>query len=141
MANEFNYISKVPAIITVFIYNEVGDKLSYSISCTDKSSTGTLIYTGNFPDNIAPGRYSIRYFSGSTNDLNNVVKEEYILWDGDNAITGLTTLEKLMIKELHQIEGLDSTNPLTVTKTTREVGNIKQIYEGDRQNFTIATRK
>lgn len=45
-----------------------------------------------------------------------------------------------LIKELHQLQGLDSTNPLTVTPTARSAGSISQTISGDGENVTIVTR-
>lgn len=51
-------------------------------------------------------------------------------------------LESLSVKldELHKLNGLDSTNPVTVTQTTRNVATISQEFSGNGLDTTIITR-
>jgi len=46
-----------------------------------------------------------------------------------------------MIDELHKIQGLDISNPMTVTPTLRTAGNIDLELSGDGESITIVTRK
>lgn len=51
-------------------------------------------------------------------------------------------LESLSVKldELHKINGLDSSNPMTVTQTSRVAGSISQEFTGDGIDTTTITR-
>ena len=44
------------------------------------------------------------------------------------------------VKELHRLQGLDASYPLTVTPTQRTTGDIDQTISGDGQNVTVITR-
>lgn len=48
--------------------------------------------------------------------------------------------EKLRISELWELQGLDSSNPMTVTKTSRIAGDINQTISGDGLNTSTVTR-
>ena len=41
---------------------------------------------------------------------------------------------------LHQLQGLDMANPMTVTPTSREVGTIQQTISGDGKTTSTVTR-
>ena len=45
------------------------------------------------------------------------------------------------LNELWQLQGLDSDNPMTVTKTARTVDNISQLISGDGSNTSTVTRQ
>lgn len=62
-------------------------------------------------------------------------------WNGISIKNLLVTEESVdLIKELHQLQGLDDTSPLTVTPTARTVGAISQTISGDGENVTVVTR-
>lgn len=46
-----------------------------------------------------------------------------------------------LIDELHKIQGLDSSNPLTVTPTQRTAGFIDMSITGDGETITVVTRQ
>jgi hypothetical protein len=46
-----------------------------------------------------------------------------------------------LVDELHKLQGLDITNPLTVTQTQRTAGSIVQALTGDGLNTTTVTRQ
>jgi hypothetical protein len=48
--------------------------------------------------------------------------------------------ETLKLKEVYQIHGLDQSNPMTVTTTNRNVGNISQTISGDGTTTSTVTR-
>lgn len=53
-----------------------------------------------------------------------------------------TTKQKEQVDELHKLQGLDASNPMTVTPTTRKVGTvIDQVISGDGENSTTVTRQ
>jgi len=54
---------------------------------------------------------------------------------------GLTTEEHTALTEIAQLQGLDSDNPMTVTKTTRIVGDIHLNITGDGVNSATVTRE
>ena len=53
---------------------------------------------------------------------------------------GSFNIVHILINELHRLQGLDSANPMTVTRTTRHAGNINQQITGDGENTTTVTR-
>jgi hypothetical protein len=60
------------------------------------------------------------------------------LTSGESQI--LSTMNSL-VDELHKLQGLDITNPLTVTQTQRTAGSIVQALTGDGLNTTTVTRQ
>lgn len=57
----------------------------------------------------------------------------------DNYKADLTAISEL-IDELHKLQGLDISNPMTVTPTSREAGSITQEITGDGIVSTTVTR-
>lgn len=49
-------------------------------------------------------------------------------------------LIRLLVDEMHKIQGLDASNPMTVTPTLRSAGSIDLDLSGDGENITIVTR-
>ena len=49
-----------------------------------------------------------------------------------------TTITK--VDELHKIHGLDVSNPMTVTPTSRVAGTITQVISGDGETTSTVTR-
>ena len=45
-----------------------------------------------------------------------------------------------LVDEIHKIQGLDSSNPMTVTPTTRDAGSIHLDLTGDGETSTTVTR-
>jgi len=54
--------------------------------------------------------------------------------------SGLTTSESDQLDELHKLQGLDASNPMTVTPTSRVAGTISQTISGDGENTSTVTR-
>ena len=54
--------------------------------------------------------------------------------------SGLTTSESNQLDELHKLQGLDASNPMTVTPTSRVAGTISQTISGDGENTSTVTR-
>ena len=63
--------------------------------------------------------------------------------DGANTIAPengkIANIEEL-VDELHKLQGLDASNPMTVTPTSRTTGRIRQTISGDGQTTTTVTR-
>ena len=63
--------------------------------------------------------------------------------DGANTIAPengkIANIEEL-VDELHKLQGLDASNPMTVTPTSRTTGRISQTISGDGQTTTTVTR-
>jgi len=57
----------------------------------------------------------------------------------DDESTILSTMNTL-IDELHKLQGLDASNPMTVTPTSRTTGSISQAISGDGTTTTTVTR-
>jgi len=60
------------------------------------------------------------------------------IWNGATIINELVNWK---IEELHLIEGLDASNPMTVTPTTRVAGDVSQVISGDGVTTTTVTRE
>ena len=66
----------------------------------------------------------------------------------ETSVSGLTSGESQLLStmnslvdELHKLQGLDSTSPLTVTQSQRSAGSIVQALSGDGTNTTTVTRQ
>lgn len=53
---------------------------------------------------------------------------------------GLTEAQAAMLDELHKLQGLDASNPMTVTPTSRVAGTISQTISGDGETTSTVTR-
>lgn len=53
---------------------------------------------------------------------------------------GLTVDQATMLIEIHRLMGLDASNPMTVTPTSREAGAITQVISGDGETTSTVTR-
>lgn len=58
----------------------------------------------------------------------------------ETGVSGLTEDEAAQLDELHKLQGLDASNPMTVTPTTRVAGSIDQTISGDGETTTTVTR-
>lgn len=56
-------------------------------------------------------------------------------------IGGVLALLQEKTTELHKIQGLDKSNPMTVTKTQRASGDVVMDLSGDGEEITIVTRQ
>ena len=54
--------------------------------------------------------------------------------------SGLSTAEATQLDELHKLQGLDISNPMTVTPTSRAAGTISQTISGDGETTSTVTR-
>jgi len=54
---------------------------------------------------------------------------------------GILAKIQTLVDELHKIQGLDSSNPMTVTPTTRVAGSIDLEITGDGETTTTVTRQ
>ena len=54
---------------------------------------------------------------------------------------GILSQIQTLVDELHKIQGLDSSNPMTVTPTTRVAGSIDLEITGDGETTTTVTRQ
>ena len=57
----------------------------------------------------------------------------------DELLTLLETVQR-NLDEVHKIHGLDSSNPMTVTETSRVAGSVTQNFTGDGISTTTVTR-
>lgn len=58
-----------------------------------------------------------------------------------NEAGGILAQIQTLVDELHKIQGLDSSNPMTVTPTTRVAGSIDLEITGDGETTTTVTRQ
>jgi len=56
-------------------------------------------------------------------------------------VNGLTTAQETLLDELHKLQGLDASNPMTVTPTSREAGSVEQVISGNGETSTTVTRQ
>ena len=89
-------------------------------------------YTVEFED----GQYTVKCTGANHNLVDVKVANQVSLIVGNSF--GLIASPK--ITELWQLQGLDSDNPMTVTPTTRVVGDISQAISGDGETTTTVTR-
>lgn len=59
---------------------------------------------------------------------------------GDLATQTKQDASDTKIDELHKLEGLDSSNPVTTTPTSRDAGSISQVISGDGITTSTVTR-
>jgi len=66
----------------------------------------------------------------------------------ETGVSGLTGAESTKLDnidtradELHKLQGLDASNPMTVTPTSRQAGSIDQEISGDGETTTTVTRQ
>lgn len=57
------------------------------------------------------------------------------IWTDDRATEVITN-----VNELHQLQGLDSANPMTVTTSSRTTGDINLVITGDGETVSVVTR-
>lgn len=124
-----NYDSGLTVVAEIF--DAEGSQIGLDIECSEVGSLA--IYIGNMPS-ASPGVYSVRFKT----DTNVLIGQGSIEWDGEQEISG-STLNSL-IDEIHQIHGLDQSNPMTVTPTQRSAGSIVQVISGDGATNSTVTR-
>lgn len=54
--------------------------------------------------------------------------------------SGLSVGEQAKLDELWKLQGLDISNPMTVTPTNRDAGSVGQVISGDGETTTTVTR-
>lgn len=131
-----------------------------TIAGTTFSRTVEIIngYSVEFED----GQYSVR-LSGANNNIFDVesgilVQNQVQVIPNNSAgavvvetgVSGLTASESSqlalidtvqnLVDELHKLQGLDASNPMTVTRTSRVVGDIEQKIEGNGETISKVTR-
>ena len=79
-------------------------------------------------------------------DISTLVEYLYIADNGIEEHAGKIILGgypddiKEQIDDLHQLQGLNIANPMTVTPTSREAGTIQQTISGDGKTTSTVTR-
>jgi len=91
----------------------------------DAESTIFIQTDGGFNVNIRQGYSSLTQLVSS----------------GGSSGGGLTTNQAKQLEEIHQIQGLDSNNPLTYTPTSKITGDIEIQVTGDQINTATLTRQ
>ena len=136
MANELVLVADPAAdsglTMTANVLTSSGTSVSTGISCSESGSTA--IYVGNFPTSqTTAGMYIVQFFSGGT-----LYGSGSIAWDGAAEITDQTT--DLKAFELWQLQGLDASNPMTVTTSSRTAGDISQSIAGNGTTTSTVQR-
>ena len=97
------------------------------------------------------GQYSVRLVGSNNNffDVENGIlnQNQVQIIPGNSAGlivksigSGLSTEEQTKLDELYKLQGLDASNPMTVTPTSRVAGSISQVISGDGVDITTVTR-
>ena len=81
-----------------------------------------------FPDNWLG---SIKWDTGGGSPVYAV--EEYAYYENNSTID-------TKVDDLHKLQGLDLSNPMTVTQNSREVGTIRQAISGNGRTTSTITR-
>ena len=130
MANELQFYgdptTQTGLTVTADVYDSDGVEVATGIACAE---VGVLaIYRGNMPV-AGAGEYAVRFFNGSA-----LLASGCIIWNG------AAEVNDLFLDELHKLEGLDSSNPVTTTPTSRDAGSVSQVISGDGITTSTVTR-
>lgn len=132
MANEIIIAAYASALtITVDIYSN-GSLYAGNISSTEVASTG--VYQASVPNGTPYGKYLILAF-GIFVEGRRRIGEVDMYWDGEREIT------PIMYEELHRIQGLNSSVPMSVTPTSRIAGDIELEITGNGVTSSTVTRQ
>lgn len=116
-----------------FCRNDLGWKIKMP------SANGEIVVSGN----LFPRDSSITLFeqtSGFDAFLRLEVSTRAVVVEVASG-SGLSPDQSTKLDELWQLQGLDSTNPMTVTKNSRTVAGITQQIGGDGSNSSTVTRQ
>ena len=95
-------------------------------NATEIGTTG--IYLASMPS-VSYGKYLVLAIAGDER-----LGSGEIYWDGTNEIT------PIMYEELHRLQGLKSSAPMTVTPTSRVTGDISLAITGDGVTTSTVSR-
>ena len=122
MANDIQISVVTGLTITLQIYSGAAT-VGASFIATEIGTTGE--YVANMPAGIPYGLYMVLATVAAGK-----IGSGQIFWDGDYEL----------INSLSKLEGLDGSNPMTVTPTTRVTGDIDLAITGDGETSTVVTR-
>jgi len=117
--------------IPVYIFQDSGvsikpQEADHTLAVTD----GVLVLIGGGdPFMDTTGAYTVR-----------VNYQQPVQAIGVASGSGLSTEEAAMLDELHKLQGLDASNPMTVTPTSREAGAVTQTISGDGETTSTVQR-
>lgn len=122
MANEI-YISAVTGLVISLQLYSGASPVGGTFAATEISTTGE--YVADFPTGVDYGSYLILATVGAGVKI----ASGDILWSGNYEV----------LDSLAKLEGLDAANPMTVTPTSRETGDIALVISGDGETSTTVT--
>jgi len=130
MTNELQYFgdpaNQTGLSVVARVYNAAGVQVGGDIACAE---VGVLaIYQGDMPT-ADLGEYGVRFSSGAV-----LLGSGCIVWNGTAEVGDL------FLDELHKLEGLDASNPVTTTPTSRVAGSVSQVITGDGITTSTVTR-
>ncbi len=96
-----------------------------------------LIITDYYTVTFEDGQYAVNLIGANTNVQDRTNVNSVSVRPQNSA--GLTNQTQL--RELWQLQGLDVSNPMTVTPTSRDTGTISQVISGDGQTSSTVTRQ
>ena len=106
----------------------------------------TLTYSGQASTYTLSGTVGAFTFSGIASTLKYMTLADWVTYIRETL--GLTGVDDMTFDDLHsmileiwRIMGLDSSNPMTVTPTSRDAADISQAITGDGTSSTTVTRQ
>jgi hypothetical protein len=122
MANEIQISAVTGLAISLQLYSGAAT-VGSSFGATEIGTTGE--YISNMPIGVPYGVYMILATVGA--DVK--IASGIIYWDGHYEL----------LDSLSKLEGLDAGNPMTVTPTSRDTGDIALVITGDGETSTTVT--
>lgn len=118
------YISAVEGLVISLQLYSGATPVGSPFNATEILTTGE--YVADFPSGVPYGNYLIIATVGSGVKI----ASGEILWDGNYEV----------LDSLGKLEGLDGSNPMTVTPTSRVSGDIDLAITGDGETSSVVTR-
>lgn len=126
MADEI-YINAVQGLVVTLQLYQGSSTVGSPFSAIEIGATG--IYVASVPGGVALGIYMVLAMAGDER-----LGSGLLYWNGEKEVTSM------IYDEIHKIQGLDASNPMTATPTSRISGGIELDVTGYGTNTTIVTR-
>lgn len=127
MANEI-YIAAVTGLTPSLQLYQGSSTVGSPFAATEIGTTGD--YVASVPGAVALGIYLVLATAGDEK-----LGSGLLFWDGTKEVT------PMQYDEIHKIQGLDASNPMTATPTSRISGDIELDVAGYGTNTTIVSRQ
>lgn len=127
MASEI-YINAVTGLTPTLQLYQGSSTIGGTFNATEIGATG--IYVASTPNGVALGIYMVLAMAGTER-----LGSGLLYWNGTQEITPME------YDEIHKIQGLDASNAMTATATSRIAGDIELSVAGYGTNTTTVTRQ